>query len=219
MRFNCRAFFWAGAWLALGVLVIPMLRSKDRGEGASLQIPALSTFKDDVIGFSVKRPAGWRLRYTTGVIAVLKNDQASEGVLIYPVRPKAGFTLQDFLTGYLNILKASSTSTSRIEFAGLSADRCYGRHPSIRFGDCGRSGPGLYPDGYLGPGAGVCREAGRIAHGCRQLPARPRDRPRQAERDLFRDNGPERMADHGGILERRQFRECRGRRRSDVVVY
>jgi hypothetical protein len=123
MRFNCRVFFWAGAWLALGVLAIPMLRSKDRGDGTSLQIPALSTFKDDVIGFSVKRPAGWRLRYTTGVIAVLKNDQASEGVLIYPVRPKAGFTLQDFLTGYLNILKASSTSTSRIEFAGLSADR------------------------------------------------------------------------------------------------
>ena len=77
MRFNCRAFFWAGAWLALGVLVIPMLRSKDRGDGASLQIPALSTFKDDVIGFSVKRPAGWRLRYTTGVLRTTRPVRAS----------------------------------------------------------------------------------------------------------------------------------------------
>jgi hypothetical protein len=117
------AFFRTGNWLALGVLIIAFLWPNVHCQSAILQIPALSTFKDDVIGFSIKRPNGWRLRYTTGVIAILKDDQAREGVLIYPVKPKAGFTLQDFLKIYLNILKTSSNRTSRIEFANFSADR------------------------------------------------------------------------------------------------
>lgn len=123
MRIRGRAFVGAAVLLAVGILIVPALGPKDRDKGANPQMPALSTFKDDVVGFSVKRPAGWRLRYTTGVIAVLKDDQAREGVLIYPVRPKAGFTLKDFLSSYLNVLKASSTGSSRIDFANLTADR------------------------------------------------------------------------------------------------
>lgn len=123
MSFLYRAFFRAANWLALGILIIVFLWPNIRSPGAILQIPALAIFKDDVIGFSVKRPGGWRLRYTTGVIAILKDDQAREGVLIYPVKPKAGFILQDFLTSYLNILKMSSNRTSRIEFSNLAADR------------------------------------------------------------------------------------------------
>jgi hypothetical protein len=123
MSFRQRAVFRAAHWLALGVLIVAVLWLNSCGKGANLQIPALSTFKDDVIGFSVKRPDGWRLRYTTGVIAILKDDQAREGVLIYPIKPKAGFTLQDFMTSYLNILKKSSNKTSRIEFSNFAADR------------------------------------------------------------------------------------------------
>lgn len=118
-----RSLFRAANRLALGVLIIVVLWPSISCQGAILQIPALSTFKDDVIGFSVKRPGGWRLRYTTGVIAILKDDQAREGVLIYPVKPKESFTLQDFLKSYLNILKASSNRTSRIEFSNFAADR------------------------------------------------------------------------------------------------
>ncbi|MCX6539400.1 MAG: hypothetical protein NT151_10795 [Acidobacteria bacterium] len=123
MRFARRTVLWTGVCLALGILFSPVLRSIERGKHESPPIPALTAFTDDVVGFSLKRPAGWRLRYTTGVIAVLKDDQAREGVLIYPVKPKPGFTLQAFLTSYLTVLKASPTSAARIEFADLLSDR------------------------------------------------------------------------------------------------
>lgn len=123
MRFPRRAVSRTCAWLALGFSISPVAWSIDRGRNESLPIPALTAFTDDVIGFSLKRPAGWRLRYATGVIAVLKDDQAREGVLIYPVKPKAGFTLQAFLTSYLTVLRASPTSVAKIEFADISSDR------------------------------------------------------------------------------------------------
>ena len=66
---TCALFVEPSSGLASGVLVIPILRSKDRSEGAIPQIPALSTFKDDVIGFSVKRPALWRLRWESQAAA------------------------------------------------------------------------------------------------------------------------------------------------------
>jgi hypothetical protein len=123
-RFRRRTVFRIVAWLAMGGLFFrPVLRSADRGPKGGTPLPALTAYTDDIVGFSLKRPAGWRLRYTTGVIAVLKDDQAREGVLIYPVKPKAGFTLPDFLTSYLSILKASPTGTARIDFANISADR------------------------------------------------------------------------------------------------
>jgi len=124
MRFPRRTVFRIVAGLVLGGLCFySVLRSSDHGPKGSDPLPALTAYTDDVIGFSLKRPAEWRLRYTTGVIAVLKDDQAKEGVLIYPIRPKAGFTLQDFLTNYLLILKMSPTGAARIDFANLSADR------------------------------------------------------------------------------------------------
>ncbi len=119
MRVRGRALVRFAVLLAVHILIVAALLPKDRAEGAG----PVSTFKDEVIGFSIRRPAGWRIRYTTGVIAVLKDDQAREGVLIYPVRPRSGFTLQDFLSSYLTVLKASSTGTSRIDFANFTADR------------------------------------------------------------------------------------------------
>ena len=114
--------YLTGVCLALALLISSAAWSSDRSKNESAPSPALSAFTDDVIGFSLKRPAGWRLRYTTGVIAVLKDDQAREGVLIYPVQPKAGFTLQAFLTSYLTVLKASPTSAAKIGFADVAAD-------------------------------------------------------------------------------------------------
>ena len=84
---------------------------------------AIDAFKEDVIGFMVKKPSGWLLRYTTGVITILKNDKAQEGVLIYPVRPQPGFSLEDFFSSYLNILKKSGDVSSRIEYSDLSVGR------------------------------------------------------------------------------------------------
>lgn len=124
MRFPHRNVFRIVAWLALGGLFFrPVLRPSDRGPKGNDPLRALTLYTDDVVGFSLKRPAGWRLRYTTGVIAVLKDDQAREGVLIYPIKPKAGFTLRDFLTSYLLILKTSPTGTARIDYENISADR------------------------------------------------------------------------------------------------
>jgi hypothetical protein len=107
----------------LVVSMIPSLAPPSRADVPAPQSTAVSLFRDDIVGFGVKRPAGWLIRYTTGVIAILKDEQAREGVLIYPVRPKAGFTLQDFLSSYLAVLKRSSSGSSRIDFANLTGDR------------------------------------------------------------------------------------------------
>jgi hypothetical protein len=111
---------WLGV-LAAAVVGLPsaLVRPADGG----LASAALTVFQDTVVGFSVKRPAGWKVRYTTGVLVILKDDQAKEGVLIYPVRPKAGLNLRDFLSSYLAVLKKSSTSASKLDFANLAAGR------------------------------------------------------------------------------------------------
>jgi hypothetical protein len=83
----------------------------------------IPVFKEEIFGFSVSKPSGWQIRYTTGVISIMKDAQAREGVLIYPVRPKAGFSLGEFLSSYLNILKKSSTALSRIDYSEFSSGR------------------------------------------------------------------------------------------------
>jgi hypothetical protein len=93
------------------------------GKNASIPCRSLETFKEDVFGFLVKKPAGWILRYTTGVITILRDTQGQEGVLIYPVRPQAGFTLEDFFSSYLNILKESSKDSSRVDYSDVTPGR------------------------------------------------------------------------------------------------
>ncbi len=83
----------------------------------------IPVFKEDVIGFSINKPTGWHIRYTTGVISILKDPQGREGVLIYPVRPKSGFSLDQFLSSYLNVLKKSPTPSSRIDYSEFSSTR------------------------------------------------------------------------------------------------
>jgi hypothetical protein len=83
----------------------------------------IPVFKEEIFGFSVSKPPGWQIRYTTGVISIIKDAQAREGVLIYPVRPKAGFSLGEFLSSYLNILKQSSTALSRIDYSEFSSGK------------------------------------------------------------------------------------------------
>lgn len=96
------------------------------GHGA-VGSPSFSTcqdmplFKEEIFGFSMSKPYGWQIRYTTGVISLTKDAQAREGVLIYPVRPKAGFSLREFLSSYLNILKKSSTTLSRIDYSEFAS--------------------------------------------------------------------------------------------------
>ena len=99
--------------------------NRDATGAPAAQMPCrgIPIFKEDVIGFSVNKPSGWQIRYTTGVISILKDAQAREGVLIYPVRPKAGFSLGEFISGYLNILKQSPTASSRIDYSELSSGR------------------------------------------------------------------------------------------------
>ena len=83
--------------------------------------PGIPVFKDDVVGFSVNKPPGWQIRYTTGVISITKDAQTREGVLIYPLRPKAGLSLAEFLSSYLNVLKKSPTVSSRIDYSEFSS--------------------------------------------------------------------------------------------------
>ena len=101
------------------------IASRDATGSPPPQTPCrgIPVFKEDIIGFSVNKPPGWQIRYTTGVISILKDAQAREGVLIYPVRPKAGFSLAEFLSSYLNILKKSSTASSRIDYSEFSSGR------------------------------------------------------------------------------------------------
>jgi hypothetical protein len=109
--------------IALGFLVSPAAGSTERSQGESPPIPVLNTFTEEVLGFSLKRPQGWRIRYATGTIVILQDDQARAGVLIYPVRPKPGFNPQEFLNSYLTLLKASSTGATKINFTNLGSDR------------------------------------------------------------------------------------------------
>lgn len=109
--------------LVLALLASPPAWSLDRGQNPGSPIPALSVFTDEVIGFSLKRPPEWRLRYASGTILLLKDNQAREGVLIYPVRPQPGFSPQDFLTSYLRVLKASPTAATKLEFGNLLSNR------------------------------------------------------------------------------------------------
>jgi len=99
-------------------------KAAERSEkNAPIPCGSLETFKEDVFGFLAKKPAGWILRYTTGVITILRDVQGQEGVLIYPVRPRTGFTLEDFFSSYLNILKESSKASSRIDYSDVSQGR------------------------------------------------------------------------------------------------
>jgi hypothetical protein len=141
MNFKGRTFLWVlAAGISVGIMMIIMgcknhednssekkgiQSTAEMGEAPNPQIPcqAINTFKEDVIGFIVKKPTGWLLRYTTGVITILKDDKAQEGVMIYPVRPKAGFSLEDFLSSYLNILKKLSNVSSRIDYSDFSVSR------------------------------------------------------------------------------------------------
>jgi hypothetical protein len=141
MKYKVRAFIRGLAtFAATGALVI-VLGPRDQGGGVSVRgacltetavaagldpqvlCQSLATFREDVVGFIVKRPAGWRIMYTTGVITVLKDDKAREGVLIYPIRPKAGFTLQEFASSYLNVLRRSPAGSSLLDYSDLTADR------------------------------------------------------------------------------------------------
>ncbi len=123
MGYTRRAHLRIAGTAILFISMMPAFAPLSRAVFPAPQSSAVSLYRDDIVGFSVKRPAGWLIRYTTGVIAVLKDDQAREGVLIYPVRPKAGFMLQDFLSSYLGVLKKSSSGSSRIDFASVTGDR------------------------------------------------------------------------------------------------
>ena len=141
MNFKGRTFLWVlAAGISVDIMMIIMgcknhednssekkgiQSTAEMGEAPNPQIPcqAINTFKEDVIGFIVKKPTGWLLQYTTGVITILKDDKAQEGVMIYPVRPKAGFSLEDFLSSYLNILKKLSNVSSRIDYSDFSVSR------------------------------------------------------------------------------------------------
>lgn len=118
-----RAISRMTAATVLVFFMVPALAPLSGADAPVPQSPAVSLFKDDIAGFSVRRPAGWLVRYTTGGIVLLKDDQAREGVLIYPVRPNAGFALQDFLSSYLAVLKRSSSGSSRIDFGNVTGDR------------------------------------------------------------------------------------------------
>jgi len=139
MKLNKRGFL-AGAiiiTIAGGVPIMTGCKSKkgtsgnvinsqaaaNSGKSASIPCRSLETFKEDVFGFLVKKPAGWVLRYTTGTITILRDNQGQEGVLIYPVRPQAGFTLGDFFSSYLNILKESSKNSSRVDYSDVISGR------------------------------------------------------------------------------------------------
>lgn len=137
MKLNKRGFLAAAIiiMIAGGVPIMPGCKSKKETSGnignskaaerseknASIPCRSLETFKENVVGFLVKKPAGWRLMYTSGVIIIIKDAKAQEGVLIYPVRPRAGFSLKEFLSSYLNILKSSTAASSRIDFSDFSA--------------------------------------------------------------------------------------------------
>ena len=139
MKLNRRGFLAAAIiiMIAGGVPIMTGCKSKKETSGnignskgaersekiASIPCRSLETFKENVFGFLVKKPAGWILRYTTGVITILRDDLGQEGVLIYPVRPQAGFTLEDFFSSYLNILKELSKDSSRIDYSDVSPGR------------------------------------------------------------------------------------------------
>ena len=92
-------------------------------KNASIPCRSLETFKEDVVGFLVKKPAGWIIRYTTGIITILRDSQGQEGVLIYPIRPQTGFTLENFFSSFMNILKESSKDSSRVDYADVTQGR------------------------------------------------------------------------------------------------
>jgi hypothetical protein len=99
-------------------------KAAERSEkNAPIPCGSLETFKEDVVGFLVKKPAGWIIRYTTGVITILRDNQGQEGVLIYPIRPQTGFALEDFFSSYLNILKELSKDSSWIDYSDVSPGR------------------------------------------------------------------------------------------------
>jgi hypothetical protein len=91
--------------------------------GASAPCPGMLTFQEDTIGFALSKPPAWMIRYTSGVILVLKDAAADEGVLIYPIRPAPGLTLSEFMSDVLGALKRGSTDASRLDFAAVSQTR------------------------------------------------------------------------------------------------
>ena len=97
------------------------MASRDASGSPPPQAPCqgIPVFKEEIIGFSVAKPHDWQIRYTTGVISILKDAQAREGVLIYPVRPKTGFSVAEILSSYLDILKKSSTASSPDRLFGI----------------------------------------------------------------------------------------------------
>jgi hypothetical protein len=137
MKLNKRGFL-AGAIIVMiagGVPIVTGCKSKketsgnvvnsqaaaNSGKSASIPCRSLETFKEEVVGFQVKKPAGWVLRYITGTITIFRDNQGQEGVLIYPIRPRAGFTLEDFFSSYLNILKESSKNSSRVDYSDVTS--------------------------------------------------------------------------------------------------
>jgi hypothetical protein len=93
------------------------------GKSASIPCRSLEMFKEDVVGFLVKKPAGWIIRYTTGIITILRDNQGQAGVLIYPIRPQTGFTLENFFSSFMNILKESSKDSSRVDYSDVIQGR------------------------------------------------------------------------------------------------
>jgi hypothetical protein len=139
MKLNKKGFLAAAiiVMIAGGGLIMTGCKSKKETSGnignskaaarseknAPIPCRSLETFKEDVVGFLVKKPAGWIIRYTTGVITILRDNQGQAGVLIYPVRPQAGFTLGDFFSSFMNILKESSKDSSRVDYSDVTPGR------------------------------------------------------------------------------------------------
>lgn len=60
----------------------------------------IPTYSDDYYNFTVGRPEGWKLDFSTGALMVLKDDTSHTGAMLYPARIKMQGVLPEQLAQY-----------------------------------------------------------------------------------------------------------------------
>jgi hypothetical protein len=69
----------------------------------------LQKHEDNYFGFTIGRPTGWVIDYSTGSILVAKDERELEGALVYPARLRKEMPAEDIATAFARGLGASIT--------------------------------------------------------------------------------------------------------------
>lgn len=90
---------------------IPTAAGATASDSAAAARCALPIYTDTYLGFTIGRPASWRISYIDGVVHLAPDASGREEALVYPVRLAAGTTADRFVGEYAAALNAALAPT------------------------------------------------------------------------------------------------------------